>query len=191
MHNNLVPSYLNDLLPPLISETTNYPLRNSDTYLIPNTRLSTSENSFLISTTYLWNSLDTEVRNKPTINSFKTALGNTIHKLPAYFLYGKRKFNILHTRLRQQCSSLKYDLFRCNLVPDPSCECGNPCENSFHFILECPLYIHQRNSMFNKLSHIRYINLRLLLFGDESQPLEYNQNVFRVVQQYIEESKRF
>ena len=35
MHNNLVPSYLTDLLPPFISETTNYPLRNSDTYQSP------------------------------------------------------------------------------------------------------------------------------------------------------------
>ena len=93
-------------------------------------------------------------------------VGNN-RKRSAYFLYGKRKYNILHTRLRQQCSSLyiQYDLLCCNLVPDPSCECGNPCENAFLFILECLLYIQQRNYMFNKLSHIRYINLRYFYLG--------------------------
>ena len=191
MHHHLVPSYLSNLLPPLISETSNYPLRNNHDYNIPNARLSTSEKSFLISTTYLWNSLDVDVRNKPTVNSFKTALCTTRQKLPAFYLYGKRKNNILHTRLRQKCSSLKYDLYRCNLVPDPSCDCGNPCENAYHYILECPLYIQQRITMLNNLSHIHYINLELLLSGDETQPLEYNRTIFRAVQQFIEESKRF
>ena len=125
------------------------------------------------------------------MHTFKSALGTSIHKLPEYYLYGKRKYNILHTRLRQTCSSLNYDLFRCNLVPDPSCNCGNACENAFHFFLECPLYLQQRTTMLNKLLHIQRINLDLLLSGDESKPLEYNQTIFQAVQQYIEESKRF
>jgi hypothetical protein len=32
------------------------------------------------------------------------------------FSTGIRIANILHARLRQKCSSLKYDLFRCNLI---------------------------------------------------------------------------
>ena len=66
MHNRLVPSYLSDLLPPRVSQTTNYPLRNNNDYTMPNIRLSLSEKSFLISTTSRWNSLHAEVRNKPT-----------------------------------------------------------------------------------------------------------------------------
>ena len=191
MHNRLVPSYLSDLLPPLVSQTTNYPLRNNNDYTMPNIRLSLSEKSFLISTTSTWNSLHADVRNKPTSQSFKMALRTTTHKIPAYYLYGKRKSNILHTRLRHNCSSLNYDLFRCNLIPDPSCNCGNPCENAYHFVLECPLYLQQRAIMMNTLSHIHYFNIQLLLSGDESQPLDYNNTIFHAVQQYIVKSKRF
>jgi hypothetical protein len=36
-------------------------------------------------------------------------------KPPLYFSTGIRIANILHARLRQKCSSLKCDLFRCNL----------------------------------------------------------------------------
>ena len=46
---------------------------------------------------------------------------------------GNRKFNIIHARLRHNCSIPNYDPFRCNIVEDPSCRCGNPCENVFHF----------------------------------------------------------
>jgi hypothetical protein len=33
--NNSAPSYLTDILPPKISETTNYPLRNGENFTIP------------------------------------------------------------------------------------------------------------------------------------------------------------
>jgi len=50
--------------------------------------------------------------------------------------------NIIHTRLRHQCSSLGADLFRANIVSDPSCPCGCPLEDedAIHYLLECPLY---------------------------------------------------
>jgi hypothetical protein len=55
-------------------------------------------------------------------------------------LLGSRKCNIIHTRLRHQCSSLGVDVFRANIVSDPSCACGCSLEgidlqfgsNEFH-----------------------------------------------------------
>jgi hypothetical protein len=40
-----------------------------------------------------------------------------------YYVLGSRKCNIIHTRLRHQCSLLGADLFRANIVNDPSCGC--------------------------------------------------------------------
>ena len=64
--NNSVPSYLTDILPPRISETTNYPLRNSKDFTIPSYRLTLTNSSFFPSTLRAWNSLDLENRNTPS-----------------------------------------------------------------------------------------------------------------------------
>ena len=97
----------------------------------------------------------------------------------------------MHTRLRHQCSSLNYDLFRCNLVANPSCRCGRPCENSFHCFLECPLYVDKRNIMLNNLDNSQTVTLDLLLSGDESKPLDFNIHIFQTVHMYIHETARF
>ena len=58
-------------------------------------------------------------------------------KPPLYFSMGIRIANILHARLRQKCSSLKCDLFRCNLIASCNCDCGNYIESVDHFFLKC------------------------------------------------------
>ena len=71
----------------------------------------------------------------PEMNSFKVS---------NYYLLGSRKCNIIHTRLRHQCSSLGADLFRANIISDPSCACGCLLEDAIHYLLECPLYTNAR-----------------------------------------------
>ena len=61
-------------------------------------------------------------------------------RLPVYYGEGSRKFNILHTRLRHQCSSLKADLTKIHVVDDPKFSCGSPIEDAIYFPLECQLY---------------------------------------------------
>ncbi len=67
--------------------------------------------------------------------------------VPVYHLYGNRKLNIIHTKLRYSVSKLNYDLFRFNLCDSPSCVCGNPCENVHHYLLNCHLYNNPRLSL--------------------------------------------
>jgi hypothetical protein len=45
--------------------------------------------------------------------------------------------NILHARLRQKCSSLTLDLFRCNLIASYNYDCGNYTESVDHLFLAC------------------------------------------------------
>ena len=121
--NNSAPSYLIDIMPPKVSETTNYPLRNSEDFVIPQYRLSSTNLSFFPSAIRAWNSLPLENRNIPTSNSFKRMLTNKVH-VPCWYSVSQRKLNIIHTKLRYNYSSLNYDLFRFGLKDNPGCPCG-------------------------------------------------------------------
>jgi hypothetical protein len=46
------------------------------------------------------------------------------------------------------------DLYRVNLKDDPRCVCGHLLEDAIHFFLECPLYQHDRTSLFNYFNNI-------------------------------------
>jgi hypothetical protein len=46
---------------------------------------------------------------------------------------GPRKLNNILTQLRCFASFLNYDLFKVNIVSDPSCRCGANREDSYHF----------------------------------------------------------
>jgi hypothetical protein len=60
-----------------------------------------------------------------------------LEKVPFYFGWGDRKLNIIHSRLRNMCSSLNADLHLVNLKPSPACICGHGFEDCIHFFLEC------------------------------------------------------
>lgn len=193
MHHKLTPPVFDRLLPPLVADVARYPLRNNENYTLPQNRLTLSENSFIPSTVRLWNNLDIEIRNKPTLHSFKSQLISQTNVHPNHILNhkGKRTTSILFTRLRHNCSALKYDLYRCNLVDNPSCECGNPCENSYHFFFECPLYVIQRNKLYQNLLMLSEINLNVIMYGSEGFSLDSNMHIFDSVHQYIRDTNRF
>ena len=67
--NNDAPSYLRDLLPNRVDETSTYDLRNNTDFVIPFSRLCSYESSFFPSTLKLWNDLDTQIRTLITETS--------------------------------------------------------------------------------------------------------------------------
>jgi hypothetical protein len=76
---------------------------------------------------------------------------------------GSRKCNIIHTRLRHQCSSLGADLFRANIINDPSCPCGLPLEDAIHYLLECPpVYANARMQLFMSITPYTVISFENL-----------------------------
>ena len=105
---------------------------------------------------------------------------------------GHRKLVILHARLRNVCSNLNYDLFRVNLTADPSCVCGNPCKNAFHFFFECPIHNMCHLEMENTMRIISIpIFLNLLLNGSNTLTHKENTHIFLNVQRFISKTKRF
>ena len=126
--------------------------------------------SFLPSTIITWNNLPVTIKSATTIASFKHMLAQNNTRIPEYYFEGERMLQILHTRLRTECSSLNEQLFRRNLVPSPNCLCGEK-EDNRHFLLNCPRYNIFRQDMLNLIqSTIPQnipINSTLLLFGDQ------------------------
>lgn len=193
--NDNVPSYLKDLMPDRINETTAYNLRNSDNYEIPFTRLCSFETSYFPSTLKSWNDLDTQIRTLPTLKQFKSNIRkkSDMHtdKLNNYLMAGERKFNVILTRIRHKCSSLKADLCNVNIIPYSICSCGAQSETADHFFFECNLYNDQRDRLFRNLNQNVVINLQLLTDGSPYLDFETNKKIILSVLKFIKDSHRF
>ena len=72
--NGLVPIYVSDLIPPSVGEISTYTLRNQQNITVPLCRTEISRKSCIPSSISAWNSLDIELRNSPSLASFKYQL---------------------------------------------------------------------------------------------------------------------
>ena len=186
--NGLAPNYLLDLVPPIIQETTNYNLRNADDIQTLHARTNLYYNSFFPSTIRAWNSLPEDTKQSPSISSFKFRLNRDMNKPPKYYNTGTRIGQILHTRIRLECSSLNAHLYRKNIVPQPTCQCGG-FESSYHFFFVCPIFVGARSRYLP--ANLNNLTTRDLLFGMENKTNHENEALFMQVQEFIVESGRF
>ena len=193
IRNNNAPSYLCDCLLPFERNENVYNLRNQTDYSNPFTRLQLYRNSFFPSSIKFWNNLTPEIRSAPTVSSFKKSLIHDVNLLKPsrYYSYGCRVLNVLHTRLRHRSSNLNTDLLWVNLINDPGCVYGWVIEDAIHFFLECCLYVEAREQLTNNLQFLDSLLIETLLFGDDSLSGEQNAQIFKSVQWYIKQTKRF
>ena len=117
--------------------------------------------------------MDPNFKSIQTTSKFKQTLRANLFKVSNYYLLGSRKCNIIHTRLRHQCSSPGADLFRANIISDPSCACGCPLEDAIHYLLECPLYTNPRMQLCMSITPYTVISIENLLFGSDKCPNIY------------------
>ena len=113
-------------------------------------------------------------------------------KVPKYYFCGDRFYQVLHTRLRTERSSLNQHLHKRNLVGNPYCICGE-VESNTHYLLTCPHYTHMRDEMVTSISQITNLTITtdVLLFGNDEVSDEVNTTIFEAVQKIIKTSKRF
>ena len=190
---NLVPSYISDLIPPAIGETTDYHLRNIEDIRNLNIRTATSQKSCIPSAISKWNSLDPGIRNSESLSVFKRKISsrNLLSQLPQHYFCGNRFFSVIHARIRNNCSDLHHDLFRNHLRLDPFCPCSTEFEDAEHYMLRCKIYENQRIVLFNSLREFLPINIEILLFGSPNLDLPQNSKIFLAVQDYIKRTGRF
>lgn len=153
---------------------------------VPRARTTLDQESFLPSTTRAFNDVSLSIRNAPSVSSFKRQLFSTSNNVPQYFYFGKRRYQILHTRLRTNCTSLSDALFIKNIVPSPLCTCGQREK-----VAHCQMYNAVRAIMINTINQYCRVSLSTILFGNASLSDVMNENIFLAVLNYIEKSKRF
>ena len=194
----IAPLYLQELLLPYFPTQNVYHLRNHDDlkFILPQGRTSSYMNSYLPSTIKLWNDLPIQIRQLPTLASFKTAIKNMFYKKTSkLFNLGKRPLNIIHCQLRNSASNLNFDL-HCHFLRDnATCDmCGYHTENAFHFFFECAHFTELRYNLFESINAMQLqvpISLKLLLCGNETLAFKDNAMIFKFVHNYISQSKRF
>ena len=144
MH-GLSPNYLHDLVPPLVQETSNYSLRNANNI---QTLLQTLTCSIILSShrPFEHGILSPKKLNRLRLfQLLKKHLNTNIKRPPKYYYAGTRLGQVLHARLRMECSSLNSHLYHKNIGDCPSCLCGG-FESTYHFLFVCPRFAAARNS---------------------------------------------
>ena len=125
-------TYLSDLESQSVNTIAQYNLRNANDLESVASRTNQYHNSFLPSVVREWNVLTIDVRQSDSLHSFNDTLNREWTIVPKHFFSGIRKAQILHTRLRTNCSSLNNDLYSIHLTDSPLCRCGS-VENTNYF----------------------------------------------------------
>ena len=115
-------------------------------------------------------------------------MNRDLNKPPIYFNAGTRKGQILHTRLRLECSSLNSHLYRKNLVPEPTCQCG-AFESPYHYLFVCPRYANVRERYLPE--NLNNYTTRDLLQGVQTNTVQENETLLENVQRFILKTGRF
>ena len=150
MVKGFAPIYLSNLVPQLNSDLSNYNLRNSTNLYSITCRTSLYKNSFLPSVVDERNLLPQNIKDLESVSSFKDYL-NIDKPIPnKLFLVGKRRFQIIHARLRNKCSSLKHHIRK--IVESPLCVCGAVKTNQHYFLNV--LYTETQEIVYIVLCHI-------------------------------------
>ena len=186
------------MIPPTIKSTTVYQLRNGEDIIIPFCRLSITIDSYIPSTIRQWNNLDLSIRNVGSLPHFKSELKKmsnsySVH-IPKYYSYGPRELNIVLTQFRYSATFLNYDLFKVNIISNPSCSCGAIREVPYYYFFECPMYNGIRNDLLNCLDWLPsgcHLDLNLLIFGNSTLTNEQNELALKKVFDYIRKSERY
>ena len=191
--NGLIPEFLVDLFPPNIASISQYDLRNNDDYVILNRCPQPFANSFIPSSTELWNQLPLQIRRETTLSSFKTSLLRNIFVAPidpTHFDYGNRKLSIIQVLIRNRCGNLNQDLYLNRLRDTGVCDCGSEREDAEHFF-KCYKYLHERRKLFRSTHRCHPLNLDTVLRSRDALSFEDNVTIFSSVHEYIRDTNRF
>ena len=191
--NNLLPNYLNNIFPDIVLNSNPYLLRNNLDYATVARRLQIYSTSVIPSSVKIWNELDQDIRESDSLSTFKFKLKKIYkaHAVPSFFLEGDRFLQVQHARLRNKCSNLNADLFNNHLRDDSKCNCGCHTEDPEHFLFQCKLYSEQRRTLFINTRQFHPLSVCKLLFGIDTISGENNSLLFKNVQNYIKNTRRF
>ena len=188
--NGLVPNHLAIRFPPLVSDVNPYHRRRPLNRQPPQFRTELYRKSFFPSSTDLWNNLPENIQNSKSFGEFKKYLRRDDISVPPYFYLGNRNEQIIHCKMRLGMSDLQDDLFNRHLSDRKNCECGATKETALHYLLHCPQHTHIRHTTIFNLPPIAR-QIRILLNGSSTYSQAFNNFIFSLVHEFIEETNRF
>ena len=193
--NGLTPDYIYELIPPLVSDTSQYTLRNSRNINNSFTRTEISRKSCVLSpfpygiflriifALLLVLLVLKKIYIKIRPNSFK---------VPSFYLQGDRWMCVQHACMRNNCSILNHDLFNNHLCQSPVCSYSdNAIEDAEHFFFNCPKYLVFRLNLFHATRACHPLNTDKRLFFDENVTDSENFIIISAVHNFIKRSLRF
>jgi len=136
-------SYLTELLPDKISDTVECDVRNRDYFRTAYARTTKFQNSVINDGVRLWNNLSNDLKMIFSFGEFKRKI-TTSKKQNLLHNRFTRVLNLVHARLRIQCSNLNDHLYKLHAGDSPMCRCSYRCEDCDDFFLHCPLYNAER-----------------------------------------------
>ena len=160
MTKNVTPHYISCLVPQTFANIHDYNTRNASALPVVRTRTSLYYNSFIPSSVRLWNLQPDNIRLNPSIQALKYFLKSTFLQNHFTIILGQ----ILHSRLRMQCSSLNQQLYHKNIVDSPNSICGST-ESTTHYLFHCLRYTAQRQMYINSINVPINLTIEILLFG--------------------------
>ena len=178
-----------------IIRVSTYTVRNQHKFTVPLCRTEISRKSCIPSSISAWNSLDIELRNSPSLASFKYQLKKHQNNssVPTYYQTGSRYLSVLHARIRNNCnnsSNLLSDLYINHLSPSPTCSCSEEVDDADQYFFNCPNCNNERDALLRATRDFYPLDIYILLFGDEYLTAEENTIIFTAVQTFIKDTRR-
>ncbi len=162
-------------------------------------------NSFYLKMIRLWNTLPATTRLKDNYSDFLEEM------YKKYKIHNYKHINLFHydteidniyLKLRFQCSKLRADQFKFNIICDSKClQCNkNKQETIHHYFMDCDKYkmhrqllktnISQLNPTFDNISNKKLIQI---IKGEKDEAISYDiyQNIYQFIKYFIVTTGRF
>ena len=194
------PLYLFNLIP--AKTPGNYPLQNVKEIPAIKVKHRFFENSFFPATITKGNDLDYSFCNASSINFFKKNILKFIRLGPnkVFNIYNPYGLKLL-TRLHLSLSHLRGHKFNHNFSDclDEICICGKDIESTNHFLLQCSLFLNERQVLMNKIRDTDSLLIDqnenslcyILPFGKENMNDSENSHILQATIEYILSTERF
>ncbi len=168
--------------------------RNSSLARMPKCNKELCRNSFIPTTIALWNNLSGELRETSSIPAFRKKV-KQLYAIKKRLTCSKVKriVHVAFTQLRVGFCNLNYDLYLKGCSTQSTCACGHPRESAKHYLLDCPLYEHDRLIMKSNIQdevHLQNPTTQILLYGNTNFTSTQNIVIFQHVCTFIENSQR-
>ena len=151
-----------------------------------------------------WNDLAPEMRELPTVTSFKSKLLSLVRP-PLKSTYGicDPKGLAILTQLRVGLSKLKSHKFNHNFrdTVDPMCLINDGIEDTEHFLLQCHAYSEHRRDLLGAINEVLELHnisnlpnhtiVRTMLYDDERFTYYQNRQILEATVRFIRTSERF